>query len=315
MEKILANQKQVGKGGKIVLTDMYRLAELLLINGECVEAHLYARRVLRGYKKLSNDGLSGVEMALILLVDICGKDGKVDEEEAYAAMLADSREKRAFAPGDANALMEDQPLRVQSKAPDVFSMNMSHSGSSLSSLALRPRLASKENPGVSTNIEPKNGERTKITRVVKEKDLSIPKSGAAKKPLMGLTGLTLLQAPEPSTRHSRSKSLQSTSSLSLVQPRSAQTNVVETFRLPVPPAVPCIEPSKLPVPNPFPPDVQRKLAIVGDGACGKSCLVVMYAKRTFPEVDIPTVFENYVSAVMVDDVCVELALWDTAGVG
>lgn len=41
----------------------------------------------------------------------------------------------------------------------------------------------------------------------------------------------------------------------------------------------------------------------------------MYAKRTFPEVDIPTVFENYVSAVMVDDVCVELALWDTAGVG
>jgi len=57
----------------------------------------------------------------------------------------------------------------------------------------------------------------------------------------------------------------------------------------------------------------RKLVIVGDGACGKTCLLIVFSKDQFPEVYVPTVFENYVADIEVDGRQVELALWDTAG--
>lgn len=93
--------------------------------------------------------------------------------------------------------------------------------------------------------------------------------------------------------------------------------------------------------------IRKKLVIVGDGACGKTCLLIVFSKDQFPEVYVPTVFENYVADIEVDGkqvrlvlkfslslllkrflkiffqpisfspsyffVQVELALWDTAG--
>jgi Ras family protein A len=64
---------------------------------------------------------------------------------------------------------------------------------------------------------------------------------------------------------------------------------------------------------PPPAEIRRKLVIVGDGACGKTCLLIVFSKGTFPEVYVPTVFENYVAEVEVDGRKVELTLWDTAG--
>lgn len=59
--------------------------------------------------------------------------------------------------------------------------------------------------------------------------------------------------------------------------------------------------------------VRRKLVIVGDGACGKTCLLVVFSNDSFPELYVPTVFENYVADIDIGGKKVELALWDTAG--
>jgi len=59
--------------------------------------------------------------------------------------------------------------------------------------------------------------------------------------------------------------------------------------------------------------IRKKLVIVGDGACVKTCLLIVFSKDEFPEVYVPTVFENYVADIEVDSRQVELALWDTAG--
>ena len=55
--------------------------------------------------------------------------------------------------------------------------------------------------------------------------------------------------------------------------------------------------------------VRKKLVVVGDGACGKTCLLIVFSKDEFPNVYVPTVFETYVADIEVDgkEVCFN---WD-----
>lgn len=61
------------------------------------------------------------------------------------------------------------------------------------------------------------------------------------------------------------------------------------------------------------PPIRRKLVIVGDGACGKTSLLCVFAIGEFPSEYQPTIFDNYVAEIRLDNKPVQLALWDTAG--
>lgn len=57
-----------------------------------------------------------------------------------------------------------------------------------------------------------------------------------------------------------------------------------------------------------------KCVCIGDGAVGKTCLLMSYAQERFPTEYIPTIFDNYKVNQNVEDIGnVSLNLWDTAG--
>lgn len=62
-----------------------------------------------------------------------------------------------------------------------------------------------------------------------------------------------------------------------------------------------------------PHDLKCKIVVVGDTRCGKTSLLSVFAKDSFPENYVPTVFENYTASFEIDTLRVELSLWDTSG--
>lgn len=60
--------------------------------------------------------------------------------------------------------------------------------------------------------------------------------------------------------------------------------------------------------------VSGKIVVVGDGACGKTCLLEVFKRNKFPDEYIPTVVDNFVKEVKIsENESVNLTLWDTAG--
>lgn len=54
-----------------------------------------------------------------------------------------------------------------------------------------------------------------------------------------------------------------------------------------------------------------KMVTVGDGAVGKTSMLMSYATGKFPKKYVPTVFDNHVVIVTCGDDIIELTLWDT----
>ena len=92
-EQLTITERQAGKKEEKFFWETKAMAEILMKNQEYVEAQLQGRRALKGFKKLGEIGSEGYEKSLMLLVEISQIENKVDEENAYTALLTRHQSK------------------------------------------------------------------------------------------------------------------------------------------------------------------------------------------------------------------------------
>ena len=61
------------------------------------------------------------------------------------------------------------------------------------------------------------------------------------------------------------------------------------------------------------PRANIKVVVVGDGYCGKTCLVTAYGENKYPGENATAVSDTYDLVAYYEDEEVNLKLWDTAG--
>jgi Ras-related C3 botulinum toxin substrate 1 len=60
-------------------------------------------------------------------------------------------------------------------------------------------------------------------------------------------------------------------------------------------------------------DRNLKCVIVGDGAVGKTCMLLSYTTQLFQSVHVPTVMDSFEMSVIVEGKRVTMEVFDTAG--
>lgn len=87
-EKLIIAEQQGCKKNELYLKDSMRLAGFMIRDGAYKQAHVQARRSLRGFKKLGISGNSGYEEGLRIMIKHCGFASDFRERDAYSALLA-----------------------------------------------------------------------------------------------------------------------------------------------------------------------------------------------------------------------------------
>ena len=218
MDKIALSPRGLEAKDEASLNDISCLVTILYAKKDYVQGHLYARKLLRGYRKLRAQGAEGVERTLILLVEICKASGNTDEGEAYSIMLEDVLDRKATEAAKVAAPTDEQ-------TPAQTSVGTRNEDSALAN--------------------PTHGNRSYVDALASATEGAEP----AVLPTEALaTQLSPLRPPSPNTTPTKAP-------IGVTVARAANTAPVTS-----------VMSSKTYL-------YQRKLVIVGDGACGKSLLL------------------------------------------